>query len=85
MIDVEVQHLPEQARFQAVVDGATAFLTYERTDGRVAMTHTIVPPEIGRRGIAGRLTATAVDWAREQGLEIDPQCSYVRRWLHLNG
>ena len=61
MIDVEVQHLPEQARFQAVVDGETAFLTYERTDGRVAMTHTIVPPEIGRRGIARVFDETVFD------------------------
>ena len=85
MTDVEVKHLPEQGRFEAVVDGATAFLLYEQTPGRVAMTHTIVPAEIGRRGVAGRLTATAVGWAREQGLEIDPQCSYVARWLRQNG
>lgn len=85
MTDVVVRHLPEQSRFEAVVDGETAFLTYTTTSGRVAMTHTIVPPEIGRRGVAGRLTATAVDWAREQGLEIDPQCSYVRWWLRQNG
>ena len=85
MTDVEVRHLPEQDRFEAVVDGQTAFLTYQRSPGRVAMTHTIVPPEIGGRGIAGRLTATAVDWARAQGLEIDPQCSYVRSWLLQHG
>jgi len=85
MIHIEVKHLPEQARFEAVVDGETAFLTYTQTPGRVAMTHTIVPAEIGRRGVAGQLTATAVGWAREQGLEIDPQCSYVARWLRQHG
>jgi len=85
MIDVEVKHLSEHGRFEAVVDGVTAFLTYQQSPGRVAMTHTIVPAEIGGRGVAGRLTATAVDWARAQGLEIDPQCSYVARWLRQNG
>jgi hypothetical protein len=34
------------------VDGSTAFLTYEREGGTVAMTHTIVPPRSGR-GVAG--------------------------------
>ena len=59
----------------------TAFLTYEREGDAVAMTHTIVPPPIEGRGIAGGLTRTAVDWARGEGLQIDPQCSYVRAWL----
>lgn len=76
-----VTHLPDQQRFESVVDGTTAYLTYERGAGTVAMTHTIVPPEIGGRGVAGELTRTAVEWARGEGLEVDPQCSYVRSWL----
>lgn len=80
-MDVDVQHLPDRARFEAVVDGSTAYLTYEREGGTVAMTHTIVPPPIEGRGVAGRLTSTAVEWARREGLDIDPQCSYVRAWL----
>jgi uncharacterized protein len=43
-----------------------------------------VPPPIEGRGIAARLTRTAVEWARSEGLEIDPQCSYVRAWLSRN-
>ena len=78
---VDVEHHPEGSRFTATVDGTTGFLTYELDTGTVAMTHTIVPPEIGGRGIAGELTRTAVAWAREQQLSIDAQCSYVRHWL----
>ena len=81
---VDVQHLPDRGRFEAVVEGATAYLTYEREGGTVAMTHTVVPPSIGGRGIAGELTRTAVDWARAEGLAIDPRCSYVRAWLGKN-
>ena len=81
---VAVEHHPEQSRFTAEVDGQTAFLTYERDDGVVAMTHTIVPRELEGRGIAGALTRTAVEWARGQGLRIDAQCSYVRSWLQKN-
>lgn len=80
-MSVDVQHLPDRQRFETVVDGVTAYLTYERHDGAVAMTHTIVPPPIGGRGVAGELTRTAVEWARAQRLRIDPQCSYVRAWL----
>lgn len=82
---VDVVHRPEQSRFEAEVDGDTAVLAYERTDGVVVMTHTVVPRELEGRGIAGDLAAHAVGWAREQGLEIDPQCSYVRAWLGKHG
>ena len=84
-MDVDVKHLPDQSRFEAEVDGATAFLTYQLEGGTVAMTHTSVPPPIEGRGVAGRLTSTAVEWARGEGLQIDPQCSYVRTWLHRHG
>lgn len=84
-MDVDVVHLQDEGRFEAEVEGSTAYLTYERSGGTVAMTHTIVPRELEGRGIAGRLTSTAVEWARGEGLEIDPQCSYVRSWLQKHG
>lgn len=80
-MDVSPVHLEDRSRFEVEVEGLTAYLTYERRGDTVAMTHTVVPREIGGRGIAGRLTETAVGWAREQSLTIDPQCSHVRRWL----
>ena len=77
----DVRHDPDRCRFEAVVDGTTAYLSYERSGSTVVMTHTIVPAPIGGRGVASELTRTAVEWAREQGLAIDPLCSYVRSWL----
>lgn len=84
-MDVDVVHRPEQSRFEAEVEGELAFLSYERSDGGVAMTHTIVPPHLEGQGVAGSLAQSAVDWARGQGLEIEPQCSYVRSWLAKHG
>ena len=84
-MDVDVVHRPDQDRFEAEVEGETAFLTYHRQGDVVAMTHTIVPRPIEGRGVAARLTRTAVEWARGEGLQIDPQCSYVRAWLSRHG
>ena len=39
--------------------------------------HTLVPEEIGGRGVAARLVAALVADARAQGFKIVPQCSYV--------
>ena len=47
----------------------------------VAFAHTIVPPELGGRGIASRLVQHALAWAREQGLKVRPDCSFVRAYM----
>lgn len=48
----------------------------DRGDVRVA-THTVVPKEIGGRGIAALLVARLIDDARREGFRIVPRCSYV--------
>jgi uncharacterized protein len=45
-------------------------------DARVAE-HTLVPPAIGGRGVAGQLVEALIADARTHGFKIDPQCSYV--------
>ena len=45
-------------------------------DVRIA-THTIVPKEIGGRGVAAELVDRFVADARSQGFKIEPRCSYV--------
>lgn len=53
-------------------------LTYRHSgEGRVDFDHTYVPDKFRGKGIAAALVASAVDWAREQGLKVVPQCSYV--------
>jgi predicted GNAT family acetyltransferase len=39
--------------------------------------HTIVPPEIGNRGIAAQLVERMVADARAEGFRIHPLCTYV--------
>lgn len=48
-----------------------------RADGARVAEHTLVPREIGGRGIAALLVQELVADAREQGFRIVPQCSYV--------
>lgn len=48
----------------------------ERANVRYAE-HTLVPTEIGGRGVAGRLVEAMVADARENQFKIGPVCSYV--------
>lgn len=63
----------------------TGHLEWEpRGEGVRVATHTIVPPEIGGRGIAGELVKALVADAREKGFKIVPQCSYVEKKFDEN-
>ena len=77
----DIAHDPASQRFTTDVDGQTGYLEYERASDAMAITHTVVPPAIGGRGIAGALVRTAVEYAKAEGLKVDPRCSYADAWL----
>jgi predicted GNAT family acetyltransferase len=82
--DIAIEHQPGQQRFVAVVDGHLCEAAYRLqdhggTDGRrVVFHHTGVSPALQGRGIAAALVSRALDWARAEGLQVVPSCSYVR-------
>ncbi len=65
--------------YHARVEGADAIgrLTYVRRGDVLVADHTLVPKEIGGRGIAADLVKALVADARVHGWKIQPQCSYV--------
>jgi predicted GNAT family acetyltransferase len=52
-------------------------LTWVEDNGARVAEHTIVPPAIGGRGVAGKLVDALVADAREQDFKVKPVCSYV--------
>ena len=76
-----IAHDPASQRFTTEADGETAYLEYERAGDVMVITHTIVPPAIGGRGIAGDLVRTALEFAKTEGLKVDPRCSYSDAWM----
>lgn len=77
----EILHEVPEQRFVTQAEGHAARLDYIEDEGRLTITHTIVPPEIGGRGIAGELVRAALAYARDAGLKVDPQCSYADAWM----
>lgn len=74
------RHGNDQAgEYRAHVAGETAIgrLTWVQRGGARVAEHTLVPPEIGGRGVAGKLVEALVADARDQGFKIEPTCSYV--------
>jgi uncharacterized protein len=65
--------------YHAHVPGSSAIgrLTWATRAGIRVAEHTLVPSEIGGRGVALHLVEALIADAREEGFLIDPQCSYV--------
>ena len=65
--------------YRAHVDGRDSIgrLTWVQHGTVRTAEHTLVPPELGGRGIAAMLVDALIEDARAQGFTIDPQCSYV--------
>lgn len=77
----DIAHDPAAGRFYLDEDGYQAELDYRREGGLMAIVRTHVPAEIGGRGLAGKLTEAALQWARAEGLQVNPLCSYVDSWM----
>ena len=68
-----------KGEYHAHVSGSSVIgrLTWVARGGARVAQHTLVPPEIGGRGVAAQLVAALVADARAQGFSIVPHCSYV--------
>ncbi len=78
---IEITHAGSEARgeYQARVPGSDAVgrLTWVARGGARIADHTLVPTEIGGRGIAAALVEALIADARSEGFTIVPACSYV--------
>lgn len=79
--DIELVHNEAAQRFEAHIGGQTAFLTYRRFPDRFVLVHTEVPPALEDQGIAGKLVAAALDFARAAHLRVIPLCPYVSDFI----
>lgn len=68
-------------RFEIHLGEDVAFLRYREEPGRIHLVHTEVPEQLSGRGIAGRLAAFALDYARAAGLRVVPTCPYVHAYV----
>ncbi len=80
-MNLQIEHRPEQGRFQAMVEGHACVADYRLADGVLTITHTEVAPPLSGRGIAGALTQAVLAHAGAQGLKVRPLCSYARSYM----
>ncbi|MFA5713984.1 MAG: GNAT family N-acetyltransferase [Bacteroidales bacterium] len=90
-MDLKIEHNIDKSKITTLVDGHTGYIEYSNYPGGIDITHTIVPKEIGGRGVAAALVQFALEYAQENNLKVRATCSYVQvyfkrhqeRWGHL--
>jgi predicted GNAT family acetyltransferase len=68
-------------RFELAADGQTGVLTYRLKPRSIVLVHTEVPEKLQGQGIAGKLAAAGLEFARQKGLTVIPLCPFVVGYL----
>ena len=81
-VGAEVHDNPFEGRYEIRVGGRTAgFTTYESKPDLIAFLHTEIDPSLKGRGLGSTLVGSALDDARERGLEVLPFCPFVKEFI----
>lgn len=81
MADVQVTNNTGASRFEAAVEGETAFADYQLEGDAITFPHTVVPEALEGRGIGGALVKAGLSYAREKGLKVIPLCSFFAGYM----
>lgn len=78
-VTIERRDEGDHGEYRAHVEGSAYLgrLTWVTRDGARVAEHTIVPEQIGGRGVAGKLVEALIADARDQNFKVVPECSYV--------
>ncbi|HZL57859.1 MAG TPA: GNAT family N-acetyltransferase [Bryobacteraceae bacterium] len=77
----EIRHNETARRFEAGVEPDLAKLNYRVTGAVVDLLHVEVPDRLQGQGLAGKLAAAALNWARTKAFKVIPTCPYVKGYL----
>ncbi|CAN7596092.1 GNAT family N-acetyltransferase [Phenylobacterium sp. LjRoot225] len=68
-------------RFEAWIGDEVAFTEYRLRDGTMILPHTVAPEAFAGKGVGGLLAKAVLSYAREQGLEVVPTCSFIAGYI----
>lgn len=68
-------------RYEMIVDGVTAYVTYVRHGDRLTLVHTEVPKTLGGRGVGSSLATAVLEDVRKRGLRIAVECEFLEAFI----
>jgi uncharacterized protein len=77
----EVVDNPSNTRYELVIDGMTAYVTYERAPGQITFIHTEVPPALSGHCVGSTFARTVLEMARANGDKVVARCPFVAAFV----
>lgn len=71
----------EENQYEFHFNGFTPKIEYINKNGKIFLTHTEVPKELGGQGIGTVLIEAVLDDIEKQGLTLVPLCPFVAAYL----
>ncbi len=68
-------------RFEMVVDGVTAYVTYARHGDRLTLVHTEVPRALSGRGVGSSLATAVLKEVRRRSLRVAVECEFLEAFI----
>ena len=78
---LDITHNQDSQRFETTIDGHTGYISYQDQGDTLVYDHTIVPSELGGKGVGSALVKHALDHARSHNKKVVPQCSFVATYI----
>ena len=80
--EFEIVQNEEARQFELSLDNRTAKVTYVMlSPTTIIYTHTMVPFSLKGQGVASALARHVLDYARENNLNVIPQCPFIRSYI----
>jgi predicted GNAT family acetyltransferase len=77
----QVRNNEARKRFELEIDGHDAVAAYDLAPGVITFTHTVVPKELGGRGVGSTLARGALDQARAKSLKVVAKCPFIAAFI----
>ncbi|MGH2785506.1 MAG: GNAT family N-acetyltransferase [Actinomycetota bacterium] len=80
--DIVIADVLEASRYEMHRGGERiGHLNYQRSDGRMILTHVEVDPALEGRGLGSRLTEAVLQDFRTKGMTVIPECPFIVRFM----
>jgi uncharacterized protein len=76
-----VRDNPARHRYELEVEGHVAVAEYRLAAGVIAFVHTVVPKELGGKGVGSALARGTLEDARRRRLKVVAECPFIKGFM----
>lgn len=73
-------HNEAESKYEYHIDGHVAYITYDDQDGKMHLTHTIVPDALAGKGLARTLLEDVLAVIQKENKKAVSKCSYIVKY-----